>query len=107
MLYHRGMKKEKLTTFTIRAYFLLSCYRTCYFRGHKKYEQSLIITLTNSGGYIEFELIDSSTNETNKLENPESGVYEFPLKKGVMTKLIIRAKGAKGKYKIQKKTIKE
>lgn len=101
------MNKAKLTTYNSRTYCLMSCRRYSYFKGHQKYEQSLVISLENKGGYIEFELIDLSTDESTKLENPESGVYEFPLKKGIKTKLIIRAKGAKGKFKVQKKTIKE
>ena len=99
------MIKERIRTLTIRSFFLLSCYRSYLIKAHKEYEQSLIITVENSGGDLSFSLTDLSTNEVNKLDNPASGVYEFPLNKGVKYQFVITAKGAKGKYKIQKKTI--
>ncbi len=99
------MSKERIRTLTVRSFFLLSCYRSYLIKGHKDYEQSLIITVENSGGNLSFSLIDLSTNEVTELDNPESGVYELPLSKGVNYQFVITAKAAKGKYKIQKKTI--
>lgn len=96
---------EKVTLLGARKYYLLSCgRRTFSIKGHKEYEEVLVITLTNDGGYIELEIVDKSNNESTKLENPESGIYSFPLKKGEVTNLIIRAKSAIGSYKIEKKT---
>ena len=99
------MAKEKIRLISVRAYFLMSCHRFWNIRSDKDKEESLIIELTNNGGYIEFELTNSTSSEVTKIENPETGVYTFPLAKGALTKLICRAKGAKGSYKIQKKTI--
>ena len=50
---------------------------------------------------------DLATKEANTLDNPESGVHELPLSKGAKYQFVITAKAAKGKYKIQKKTIVE
>ena len=71
-------------------------------KGSKECEESLIITLVNSGGFIEFEIIDAATKESNKLINPESGTYTFPINKGGRLNIILRTKGASGSYKIEK-----
>ena len=98
--------KEVIRTVTARWYKLLSCYRCFHFKGHKVYEQSIIVTLKNSGGEINFEFTDLSTNEVTTLENPTSGEYVFPLTKGEKSVLVIKAKASSGSYRIQKKTIK-
>ena len=98
---------EKYRTQAARKYYLLSCHRYFTFKGNEKYEESLILTLTNDGGSIRFEFTDLSTNETFTLDNPMTGEYAVPLTKGVQTKLVIIASKAIGAYKIVKKTIKE
>lgn len=87
-------------------YYLLSCNRYHVFRAHKEYEESLLLTVTNNSGSICFTFIDLSTNEETKFDNPTTGEYIIPLKKGVKTKLIITASKANGAYKIVKKTVK-
>lgn len=95
---------EKIRTITIRKYYILSCHRTFIFSGNKNHEQSIILTLTNKGGTIKFTFTDLQTNEVVEFDNPSSGEYVVPLKKGVKTKLVITASKAKGSYKISKKT---
>ena len=86
-----------------RSYKGLSSYRLMYsVKGNKEHEESLVITLVNSGGFIEFEIIDVETKESNKLTNPESGTYTFAINKGGRLKIILRAKGSSGSYKIEK-----
>ncbi len=97
---------EKLRFQLARKYGLLSCNITHVFSGHKEYEESLILTVTNNGGSICFTFFDLSTNEETKFDNPTTGEYIIPLKKGVKTKLIITANKANGAYKIVKKTVK-
>ena len=99
------MSKEKIRTLTTRSFHALTCNRRTLLRGHKEYEQSLVITVENNGGNLSFTLTDLSTNEVTKLDNPTSGVYTMPLTKGAKYQFVITAKAAKGKYKIQKKTI--
>ena len=84
----------------------MSCHRFSYFKAHKLYEQSIIISLDITKGLFSFELINLTTEERIKMGNPEKGTYEYPLKKENKYKLVITAKGASGKYKIQRKTIK-
>ena len=76
------------------------------FNGHKEYEQSLILSLVNNGGSICFTFTDLSSNETTTFDNPDSGDYVIPLKKGGKTKMVITSNKAIGSYKIVKKTIK-
>ena len=99
------MSKEKIRTLNVRSFAFLTCHRRTLLRGHKEYEQTLIITVEKNGGELSFELTDLATKEVTKLENPESGVYDLPLSKGAKYQFVITAKAAKGKYKIQKKTI--
>lgn len=99
------MAKEKIRTLNSRSFFLLTCIRRNVIRGCKENEQSLIITVENKGGVICFTLKDLATDKCEILENPETGVYELPLKKGGKYQFTITANFAKGKYKIQKKTI--
>ena len=97
---------EKLRTQAARKYRLLTCYRFWMFTGHKEYEESLILILTNEGGSISFAFTDLTTNQTTSFENPSSGEYVIPLQKSGKMKLIITANKAIGAYKIVKKTIK-
>ena len=99
------MTKEKIRTVTCRSYLYLSCFRRSLFKGHPKYDEFIIVTLTNNGGNIEFVLTNASAQDVNKLDNPPSGTYIFPLIKGVKNYLVIHAKCAKGSYTIQRKTI--
>lgn len=96
---------EILKTLAARKYKFLSCHRYFVFTGHKDYEESLVLTLTNDGGYITFTFTDSNGQETI-FDNPISGEYVIPLKKGEKTKLVITASKAIGAYNIKKKTIK-
>ena len=98
---------EKLRTLTSRKYYLLSCHRFFVFKGHKEYEQSLVINVTNEGGEICFTFTDLATNEVIEFINPKTGEYVVPLTKGGKTKLVITASHAIGAYNIKKKTIKE
>ncbi len=98
---------EKLKTLAARKYFLLLCHRYHMFKGHKEYEESLILTVNNNGGNICFTFTDMSTNEVITFDNPETGDYVIPLKKGEKMKLVITAAKAIGAYKIVKKTIKD
>ena len=99
------MSKEKIRTLNVRSFAFLTCRRRTLLRGHKEYEQTLIITVEKNGGELSFELTDLNTKEANTLDNPESGIYEFPLSKGAKYQFVITAEAAKGKYMIQKKTI--
>ena len=99
------MAKEKMTTLNSRSYKYLSTNRRFIFTSHKEYEQEIIITIVNNGGTISFEIINAETKETTKLDNPETGTYTFPLKKGMKTQILIKSKAAIGSYKIQKKTV--
>ena len=96
---------EKLRTQVARKYRLLSCHRYQTFTGHKTYDESLILTITNNGGSISFTFTDLSNNEVISFNNPKTGDYIIPLKKGIKTKLVITASKAIGSYKIIKKTI--
>lgn len=96
---------EKIRTQAARKYYLLSCHRYQVFTGHKEYEESLILTITNDGGSICFSFTDLSTNETITFDNPATGEYIVPLKKGRKMKMVINASKAIGAYNIKKKTI--
>ena len=96
---------EKLKTLAARKYKYLSCHRYFVFTGHKEYEESLVLTLTNDGGQITFTFTDSKGQKTI-FNNPETGEYNIPLQKGEKTKLVITASKAIGAYNIKKKTIK-
>ena len=98
---------EKLRTLTIRKYLLLSCHRYFFFSGHKKYDESLIFYVTNNSGTISFRFTDLSSKEEILFDNPKTGEYVVPLKKGGKMKLVISASRASGGYKIVKKTIKK
>lgn len=98
---------EKYITLAARKYYLLSCHRYFVFKGHKKYEESLVINVTNNGGSISFTFTDLTTNEVIEFKDPKTGEYVVPLTKGGKTKLVITASHAIGAYKIVKKTIKE
>lgn len=96
---------EKYRTLAARKYKYLSCHRYFVFTGHKEYEESLVLTITNDGGQISFTFTDSKGQET-VFDNPASGEYVIPLQKGEKTKLVITASKAIGAYNIKKKTIK-
>lgn len=98
---------EKSRTLASRKYYLLSCHRFFVFKGHKEYEQSLVINVTNDGGSISFTFTDLTTNEVIEYIDPKTGEYIIPLTKGGKTKLMIMASHAIGSYSIKKKTIKE
>lgn len=98
---------EKYRTLTARKYYSLSCHRFFVFKGHKKYEQSLVIYITNEGGEICFTFTDLATNEVIEYKDPKSGEYVIYLTKGGKTKLVITTSHAIGAYKIVKRTIKE
>lgn len=98
---------EKYRTLTARKYYLLSCHRYFVFKGHKKYGQSLIVSVTNNGGSISFTFTDLATQEVKEFKNPQTGEFTVPLTKGNKMKLVINASKAIGTYKIVKKTIKE
>lgn len=96
---------EKLRTLQSRSYYLLHTNRTMIISAHKKYDESIILNVTNNGGTIDFAFTDLSNNEVISFDNPKSGDYIIPLKKGIKTKLVITASKAIGSYKIIKKTI--
>lgn len=98
---------EKYRTITARKYLLLSSHRWFYFKGHKKYEQSLIVSVTNNGGSISFTFTDLATNEVKEYKDVQTGEFVVFLTKGNKMKLVINASKAFGAYKIVKKTIKE
>ena len=100
------MEKVKISTVTNRSYYRATTYRKYYLKGHKKYEQSLIINVENADGKIYFELVDVKAKTSERLDNPVTGTYTFPLKSGVRYAFIIRTEAAKGGYKVQKQTIK-
>ncbi len=97
---------EKLRTIASRKYYSLSCHRFFVFKGHKEYEQSLVINIINNGGEICFTFTDLVTNEVKEFKDPKTGEYDVPLTKGGKTKLVITASHAIGAYNIKKKTIK-
>ncbi len=96
---------EKLQVLALRKYCFLTCHRFQVFKAHKKLEESLVLTVTNNSGSISFTFTDLSNNEVISFDNPKSGDYIIPLKKGIKTKLVITASKAIGSYKIIKKTI--
>ena len=96
---------EKLRTQVARKYCLLSCHRYQTFTGHKTYDESLILTITNNGGSISFTFTDLSTNGVITFDNPKTGEYIVPLKKGSKTKMVIKASKAIGAYNIKKRTV--
>ena len=98
---------EKYRTLTARKYLLLSSHRCFYFKGHKKYDESLVINVTNEGGSISFAFTNLITNEEIEFKDPKTGEYIIPLTKGGKTKLVINASHAIGAYTIKKKTISE
>lgn len=97
---------EKLKIQAARKYRILSCHRYQTFAGHKEYEESLLLSVTNDGGLINFTFTDLTTNEVISFDNPKTGEYEVPLKKGNKMRLVINASKAIGSYKIVKRTIK-
>ena len=98
---------KKLRTLTSRKYYLLSCHRFFVFKGHKEYDESLVINVTNEGGEICLTFTNLATNEVIEFKDPKTGEYVIPLTKGGKTKLVITASHAIGAYKIVKRTIKE
>ena len=98
---------EKIRTITAHKYYLLSTYRSCILKGHKKYDQSMIISYDNKSGDISFEIKYLNDGTTYILGNDDSGIHEYPLIKGEKLFLRITSKNAKGFYKIQIKTIKQ
>ncbi len=93
---------EKYRTLAARKYYLLSCHRYFIFKGHKEYEESLVIIITNEGGSISFTFTNLITNEVIEFKNPKTGEYVVPITKGGKTKLVITASMAIGAYKIVK-----
>lgn len=96
---------EKQKTLAARAYRLLSCRRFFDLSPHKEREESLLLIVKNDGGDIRFSLTDLPSGETLSLDNPQTGEYAFPLKKGSKARLLILARNAIGAYRIVKKTI--
>ncbi len=96
---------EKIRLVAARKYYLLSCHRTLMLSTHKKYEESLLLTVTNDGGAISFRFTDLTTKEVTSFDNPKSGEYVVPLEKGNKMELLIVASKAIGSYKLVKKTI--
>lgn len=94
---------EKLRTITARKYYLLSTNRFFVFKGHKKYDGSIILNVTNNGGEISFTFIDLESNQETKLDNPVTGEYTVPIKANSKIKLLIKSSKAVGSYKISKK----
>ena len=93
---------EKTKTLASRKYYLLSCHKYFVFVSHKEYEESLMLIVTNDGGQISF-IFTAPDGEETAFNNPESGEYIIPLKKGEKTKLVITASKAIGSYKISLK----
>ena len=99
------MSKEKILTVSSRKYAYLSTNRYFTFKGHKKYEKSIIITFENKGGEIEFNLTNLSSGKSHKLTSSDAGTHEFPLPKLEKVQLYIKSSKAIGSYKIQVKTV--
>lgn len=99
------MKPVKIRTILLRRYFLLSCLGYLSIHASKKEQQSLILTVDNSGGEISFTFKSLTTGLVQEFVNPASGEYIIPLRFDERMRLEIKAKGAKGGYKLQKKTI--
>lgn len=98
---------EKLRTLQSRSYCLLYTNQTMIINAHKKYDQSILLNVTNNGGTIDFTFTDLTTNEVTSFNNPTTNTYEIPLKKGNKIKLHITSSKAVGSYKIVRKTIKD
>jgi len=96
---------ERLQVQASRKYRYLTCHRFQVFKAHKEFEESLILSVINNSGSISFTFTDLSNNEVISFDNPKSGDYVIPLKKGIKTRLVIAASKAIGSYKIIKKTI--
>ena len=94
---------EKRKTLASMCYRYLSCNKYLTFSTHKERQESLILVIRNDGGSIRFEVIDLLNNETQSLDNPKTGEYVIPLKKGSKAKVLILASKAIGAYKIIRK----
>lgn len=97
------MNMEKLRMVTAMKYYSLYTNRLFVFKGHKKYDGSIILKVTNNGGEISFTFIDLESNQETKLDNPVTGEYTVPIKANNKIKLLIKSSKANGSYKISKK----
>lgn len=95
---------EKQKTLTARAYRLLSCHKDLNFVASKEHEESLSLQIRNDDGNIRFTIADLTLKEDSVFDNPSSGEYCVPLKKGNKIRVLIEANNAIGSYKIVKKT---
>ena len=64
-------------------------------------ERVLIIDLTYEKGNIDFIITDLVSSESQKLENPTTGKYEFKIEKDHSYKVEIISKAAFGKYSVR------
>lgn len=97
------MNMEKLRMVTAMKYYSLYTNRLFVFKGHKKYDGSIILKVTNNGGEISFTFIDLESNQETKFDNPVTGEYTVPIKANNKIKLLIKSSKANGSYKISKK----
>ncbi len=98
------MKLEKKRLIHSKSFYSLSGTHYVFFKGHKKYDQEVIIDLIHNLGYLSLEFIDH-LGQINKIDNPGSDIYTFKLIKGAKSKLIIKTKQARGNYKVYVRTI--
>ena len=64
-------------------------------------ERVLIFDLVNEKGNIDFIITDVVSSESQKLENPSTGKYEFKIEKDHSYKIEIISKAAYGKYSVR------
>ena len=101
------VKKEKKRLIYSSAYYLKTSNTRYSFKGHKRYDQYLIVTLKNEGGYLEFEFTSRNFKDGNRFVNPATGSYIFPLRKEEKFYLYFKTVKAKGAFKIEKLTVKQ
>ena len=100
------LRKDKRRYIGRRYYHLLFTNRYI-FLGKKKYDRNLFIEVENNKGDISFEIVNKTTNEIIKLDNPNSDTYNFHLNKDNKYMIHINSNGACGHYKIYYYVIEE
>ena len=95
--------KKETVILTSRHFIGLYCHRYVSFKASKKYEETLCFEIESNKGEISYELLNKENNNVEKLSNPKSGTYEFPLVSGNHYQLHIEAHASNGHYKIYRK----
>ena len=93
-------KSDKPKYLTSRIYYLSSGVHYAVLLKNKKTDRLLTIQVTNNKGTIDLIIYDKTFNRFEKLENPQTGEYEFLILKDHGYKVTIITKSASGGYSI-------